>query len=48
MSHVRRKPAKRPVRTVKKKTKRNWTSLLILLLILFSGIIGIVFMVTFT
>ena len=48
MSHVRRKPAKRPIRTIKKKPKRNWTSLLILILILFSGIIGIIFLVTFT
>ncbi len=48
MSHVRRKPAKRPIRTIKKKRKRNWTSILILVLMLFSGIIGIVFVVTFT
>ncbi len=48
MSHVRRKPTKRPVRTIKKKSKRNWTSLIIMILILFSGIIGIIFLVTFT
>jgi len=48
MSHVKRKPTKRPVRAVKKKSKTNWSSLLILLLILFSALIGIIFLVTFS
>jgi flagellar basal body-associated protein FliL len=48
MSHVRRKPTKRAVKTVKKKQKKNWISLIILTIILISGFAGIVFLITFS
>lgn len=48
MSHVRRKPTKRPVKSVKKKSDTNWIALIVILLILISSFVGIIFMITFT